>query len=123
MTAKDLSEELGIKDSTLRRWACEYEEMGGAAFLGNGSSKTSKGREIVKLKKKVEPGGPRLNLVERVFAVSERSRFWAGGITCIPASEGWLHLATVIDAFSRKAVGWSISGRITEKVSFDGSED
>ena len=27
MTAKDLSEELGIKDSTLRRWACEYEEM------------------------------------------------------------------------------------------------
>ena len=28
MTVKDLSEELGIKDSTLRRWACEYEEMG-----------------------------------------------------------------------------------------------
>ena len=27
MTVKDLSEELGIKDSTLRRWACEYEEM------------------------------------------------------------------------------------------------
>ncbi len=26
MTVKDLSEELGIKDSTLRRWACEYEE-------------------------------------------------------------------------------------------------
>lgn len=29
MTVKDLSGELGIKDSTLRRWACEYEEMGG----------------------------------------------------------------------------------------------
>lgn len=28
MTVKDLSEELGIKDSTLRSWACEYEEMG-----------------------------------------------------------------------------------------------
>ena len=27
MTVKDLSEELGIKDSTLRRWAREYEEM------------------------------------------------------------------------------------------------
>ena len=27
MTVKDLSGELGIKDSTLRRWACEYEEM------------------------------------------------------------------------------------------------
>lgn len=32
MTVKGLSEELGIKDSTLRRWACEYEEMGDDAF-------------------------------------------------------------------------------------------
>ena len=54
MTAKDLSEELGIKDSTLRRWACEYEEMGDYAFPGNGSPKINKDYEIVKLKKKVE---------------------------------------------------------------------
>ena len=54
MTAKDLSEELGIKDSTLRRWACEYEEMGDDAFPGNGSPKINKDYEIVKLKKKVE---------------------------------------------------------------------
>ena len=54
MTAKDLSEELGIKDWTLRRWACEYEEMGDDAFPGNGSPKINKDYEIVKLKKKVE---------------------------------------------------------------------
>ena len=54
MTVKDLSEELGIKDSTLRRWACEYEEMGDDAFPGNGPSKINKDYEIVKLKKKVE---------------------------------------------------------------------
>lgn len=54
MTVKDLSEELGIKDSTLRRWACEYEEMGDAAFPGNSSPKINKDYEIVKLKKKVE---------------------------------------------------------------------
>ena len=53
MTVKDLSEELGIKDSTLRRWACEYEEMGDDAFPGNGSPKINKDYEIVKLKKKV----------------------------------------------------------------------
>ena len=35
MTVKGLSEELGIKDSTLRRWAREYEEMGDGAFPGN----------------------------------------------------------------------------------------
>ena len=54
MAVKDLSEELGIKDSTLRRWACEYEEMGDAAFPGNGSPKVNKDYEIAKLKKKVE---------------------------------------------------------------------
>lgn len=54
MTVKDLSGELGIKDSTLRRWACEYEETGDDAFPGNGSPKTNKDHEIVKPEKKVE---------------------------------------------------------------------
>ncbi|MBE5711357.1 transposase [Senegalimassilia anaerobia] len=54
MTVKDLSEELGIKDSTPRRWACEYEEMGDDAFPGNGSPKINKDHEIAKPKKKVE---------------------------------------------------------------------
>ena len=53
-TVRKLSEELEIKDSTLRRWACEYEEMGDAAFPGSGSPKINKDYEIVKLKKKVE---------------------------------------------------------------------
>ena len=50
----DLARELDIKDSTLRRWAQEYEEMGEAAFPGNGSPKVNKDYEIIKLKKKVE---------------------------------------------------------------------
>ncbi len=54
MRAVDLAKELGIKDSTLRRWAQEYEEMGDAAFPGNGSPKVNKDHEIVKLRKKVE---------------------------------------------------------------------
>ena len=54
MTVKDLSEELGIKDSTPRRWAREYEEMGDDAFPGNGSPKIDKDHETAKLKKKVE---------------------------------------------------------------------
>ena len=119
MTVKDLSEELGIKDSTLRRWACEYEEMGDDAFPGNGSPKIDKDHEIAKLKKKVEPGDPRLNLTERAFAVGGRNRLRAGGIAYMPASEGRLYLAAVIDAFSRKVVGWSMSERIAEKIAID----
>ena len=54
MRAVDLARELGIKDSTLRRWAQEYEEMGENAFPGNGSPKVNKDYEIVKLRKRIE---------------------------------------------------------------------
>lgn len=72
--------------------------------------------------RKVEPGDPRLNLVERAFTASERNKLWVGDITYIPTSEGWLYLSAVIDAFSRKVVGWSMSERITEKVAIDAIE-
>lgn len=75
-----------------------------------------------RIQKKVEPGDPRLNLVERAFTVGERNRLWVGDITYIPTREGWLYLAAVIDAFSRKVVGWSVSERITEKVAIDAME-
>ena len=72
-----------------------------------------------RIQKKVESGDPRLNPVDRVFSVGGRNRLWAGDIACMSASEGRLHLATAIDAFSRKAVGWSMSGRIAEKAAID----
>ena len=52
-TVRELSSEFGIKDTTLRRWASEYEGLGEAAFPGNGSPKTNKDYEILKLKKQV----------------------------------------------------------------------
>lgn len=54
MRAVDLARELGIKGSTLRRWALEYEEMGENAFPRNGSPKVNKNYEIVKLRKRIE---------------------------------------------------------------------
>ena len=74
------------------------------------------------IQKRVEPGDPRLNLVERVFAVDERNRLWAGGIAYVPASGGRPYPAAVIDAFSRKVVGWSMPDRITEKAAIDATE-
>ena len=54
MGAVDLARELGIKDSTLRWRAQEYEEMGENAFPGNGSPKVNKDYEIAKLRKSIE---------------------------------------------------------------------
>ena len=68
MRVVDLAKELGIKDSTLRRWAQEYEEMGDAAFPGNGSPKVNKDHEIARLRKKVEELGRENDLLENFRA-------------------------------------------------------
>ncbi|XP_044733076.1 insertion element IS600 uncharacterized 31 kDa protein-like [Chrysoperla carnea] len=52
------------------------------------------------------------SLLERNFTVPEANCYWVGDITYIPTSEGWLYLATVIDLFSRKIIGWSMSNNM-----------
>ena len=52
------------------------------------------------------------NLLNRNFKVDEPNRVWVGDITYIWTDMGWLYLATVIDLFSRKVVGWSMSDRM-----------
>lgn len=54
VAVKDLSAELQVKDSTLRRWSDEHESMGVDAFPGNGSPKANKDYEIVKPRKRIE---------------------------------------------------------------------
>jgi len=48
------------------------------------------------------------NLLNRDFYASYPDEKYVGDITYIPTSEGWLYLATVIDLYSRKIVGWSM---------------
>lgn len=121
MRAVDLARELGIKGSTLRRRAQEHGEMSENAFPGNGSPKVDKDYEIVKLRKRIEEL-ERVNLVDGAFDVEARNRLRVGGIACIGTGEGRPCLAAVIDAFRRKVVGWSMSGRMTEKLVADALE-
>jgi transposase InsO family protein len=37
---------------------------------------------------------------------------WAGDITYIPTGGGWLFLATVIDLFSRRVIGWGVADHL-----------
>ena len=55
------------------------------------------------------------NLLNRDFYASYPDEKYVGDITYIPTNEGWLYLATVIDLYSRKIVGWSMDD--TMKVS------
>jgi len=59
------------------------------------------------------------NLLERRFDVAEPDRIWVSDITYVWTFEGWLYLAVILDLFSRKVVGWSISSRINSKLVMD----
>lgn len=48
------------------------------------------------------------NLIMQNFSAKEPNRVWASDITYVPTTDGWLYLATIIDLFSRKIVGWKI---------------
>ncbi len=54
------------------------------------------------------------NLLNQQFDVDAPNKIWVGDITYLATSEGWLYLAVVIDLYSRKVVGWSISNRMTK---------
>jgi len=49
------------------------------------------------------------NLLNRDFYASRPDEKYVGDITYIHTGEGWLYLATVIDLYSRKIVGWSMA--------------
>jgi putative transposase len=51
---------------------------------------------------------PAPDLVERNFSAPAPNRLWVADITYIPTWAGFLYLAVVLDAFSRKAVGWAM---------------
>lgn len=52
------------------------------------------------------------NLLNRDFSPTQPDQVYASDVTYIWTSEGWLYLAVVIDLFSRKIVGWSMSARL-----------
>ena len=52
------------------------------------------------------------NILERNFSPGQPNSTWATDMTYVWTGQGWLYLAVVMDLFSRKVVGWSMSERI-----------
>lgn len=59
------------------------------------------------------------NLLQRNFTPATPNSVWAGDITYIWTTEGWLYLAVVVDLFSRSVVGWSMNKRMTRQLVMD----
>ena len=62
------------------------------------------------------------NLLKQNFNTNYPNEVWVGDITYINTYEGWLYLAVVLDLYSRKVVGWSMSNRMTSQLVMDALE-
>jgi putative transposase len=52
------------------------------------------------------------NLLERNFIANAPNRIWLADITYVETDQGWLYLATVLDLYSRRIVGWAMADRL-----------
>jgi putative transposase len=59
------------------------------------------------------------NVLDRAFDALAPNRKWVADFTYIWTAEGWLYVAAVLDLFSRRVVGWSMSAAMTVELVTD----
>jgi len=59
------------------------------------------------------------NILNRAFAVAKPNRVWLADITYLWTNEGWIYLAAVLDACSRRVVGWALANHIRKSLVCD----
>ena len=53
------------------------------------------------------------NTLNRQFIVEAPNRVWAGDLTYVWTTEGWLYLVVILDLYSRRVIGWAMGHRLT----------
>jgi transposase InsO family protein len=59
------------------------------------------------------------NIIGRDFSATAPNRKWVADITYVPTQEGWVYVAAVMDLFSRRVVGWSVSDSLETSIVLD----
>jgi putative transposase len=62
------------------------------------------------------------DLVRRNFKAAEPNRLWVNDLTYVPIWSGFAYTAFVIDAFSRRVVGWKVSSSLETGLALDALE-
>jgi putative transposase len=65
---------------------------------------------------------PAPDLVDRNFAAEAPNQLWVADITFVPTAAGFLYLAVVLDAFSRRIVGWAMANHLRAELVLDALE-
>lgn len=59
------------------------------------------------------------NILSRDFTADAPNRRWVADFTHVWTREGWLYVATILDLFSRRIVGWSMKANMTAELVID----
>lgn len=59
------------------------------------------------------------NILGRAFRVGEKNTIWACDVSYFWTRSGWIHLAVVMDLFSRRIIGWSMNDRLDKELTKD----
>ena len=62
-------------------------------------------------------------MLDRQFEAPAPNRKWVADFTYIWTAEGWLYVAVVLDLFSRRVVGWSMSAAMTAEARHRRADD
>lgn len=60
--------------------------------------------------------------MDRNFSAEAPNQLWVGDITFVPTAAGFLYLAVVVDAWSRRVVGWSMASHLRTELVLDALE-
>ena len=91
--------------------------MRGAAVTG--ASRRRKGVTTTRRDKNARPAP---DLVDRDFTAVGPDKLWVADITFVPTANGFMYLAVVLDAWSRKIVGWSMANHLRTELVLDALE-
>lgn len=62
------------------------------------------------------------NLLGRELRANAPNQVWVSDITYIPTDEGWLYLASTLDLYSRRIIGWAMSEQLTASIAVNALE-
>jgi len=67
-------------------------------------------------------GGRPADLVERVFSAPAPNRLWVADLTYVWTVSGFCYTAFIVDAFSRRIVGWRVAASLRAELALDALE-
>ncbi len=56
------------------------------------------------------------NVLNQTFVAERPGQVWMSDITYVPTAEGWVYVASLMDLYTRKIVGWCADLRMTKEL-------